>query len=96
MSSRMAALSALHRVEHPRSLRTLLSEHFYRPGNDCCDREYSTFDRGYRRLTALAIHRFQNNHSPFDAAKEQIAKDGEANAMLRRKYRAPFVAPEKV
>jgi hypothetical protein len=55
MSSRMAALSARHRVEHPRSSRTLLSEHFYRPGNDCCDREYSTFDRGYRRLTAAAV-----------------------------------------
>jgi hypothetical protein len=32
----------------------------------------------------------------FDPAKEQIVKDGAANAMLRRKYRTPFVVPEKV
>jgi predicted dehydrogenase len=32
----------------------------------------------------------------FDPAKEQIVKDQEANAMLKRKYRAPFVVPEKV
>src|SRR5262249_7084166 len=32
----------------------------------------------------------------FDPAKEQIAKDDDANAMLRREYRAPFVVPEKV
>jgi predicted dehydrogenase len=32
----------------------------------------------------------------FDPTKEQIVKDHEANAMLRRKYRAPFVVPEKV
>jgi len=32
----------------------------------------------------------------FDPKKEQIIKDAEANAMLRRKYRAPFVVPEKV
>jgi predicted dehydrogenase len=32
----------------------------------------------------------------FDPAKEQIVKDPEANAMLRRKYRQPFVVPEKV
>jgi predicted dehydrogenase len=32
----------------------------------------------------------------FDPAKEQIIKDQEANAMLRRKYRDPFVVPEKV
>lgn len=32
----------------------------------------------------------------FDPAKQQIVKDVEANAMLRRKYRAPFVVPEKV
>ncbi len=32
----------------------------------------------------------------FDPAKEQIVKDAEANAMLRRKYREPFVVPEKV
>lgn len=32
----------------------------------------------------------------FDPVKEQIVKDSEANAMLRDKYRAPFVVPEKV
>jgi hypothetical protein len=32
----------------------------------------------------------------FDPAKEMIVKDAEANAMLRDKYRAPFVVPEKV
>jgi hypothetical protein len=32
----------------------------------------------------------------FDPAKEMIVKDPEANAMLRDKYRAPFVVPEKV
>jgi Oxidoreductase family, C-terminal alpha/beta domain len=32
----------------------------------------------------------------FDPAKEQIVKDSEANAMLRAKYRQPFVVPEKV
>lgn len=32
----------------------------------------------------------------FDPVKEQIIKDPEANAMLRRKYREPFVVPEKV
>lgn len=32
----------------------------------------------------------------FDPAKEQIVKDAEANSMLRDKYRAPFVVPEKV
>src|SRR5262245_52273436 len=32
----------------------------------------------------------------FDPAKEQIVKDGKANDMLRRKYREPFVVPEKV
>jgi Oxidoreductase family, C-terminal alpha/beta domain len=32
----------------------------------------------------------------FDPAKEQIVKDPEANAMLRRKYRQPFVVPDKV
>lgn len=32
----------------------------------------------------------------FDPVKEQIAKDAEANGMLRDKYRAPFVVPEKV
>jgi hypothetical protein len=26
--------------------------------------------------------------------KEQIVKDAQANAMLRRKYREPFVVPE--
>jgi predicted dehydrogenase len=30
----------------------------------------------------------------FDPVKEQIVKDAEANAMLRRKYREPFVVPE--
>lgn len=32
----------------------------------------------------------------FDPVKEQIVKDAEANGMLRDKYRAPFVVPEKV
>ena len=32
----------------------------------------------------------------FDPVKEVIVKDPEANAMLRREYRAPFVVPEKV
>ncbi len=32
----------------------------------------------------------------FDPAKEQIVRDSQANAMLRDKYRAPFVVPEKV
>ncbi len=32
----------------------------------------------------------------FDPAKEMIVKDSEANAMLRDKYRAPFVVPENV
>jgi predicted dehydrogenase len=32
----------------------------------------------------------------FDPVKEKIANDQEANAMLRRQYRAPFVVPEKV
>jgi predicted dehydrogenase len=32
----------------------------------------------------------------FDPAKEQVVNDKEANAMLRRQYRAPFVVPEKV
>lgn len=32
----------------------------------------------------------------FDPLKEQIVGDVEANNMLRRKYRAPFVVPEKV
>ena len=32
----------------------------------------------------------------FDPVTEQIAGDAEANAMLRRKYRTPFVVPEKV
>ncbi|MBC7924994.1 MAG: Gfo/Idh/MocA family oxidoreductase [Bryobacteraceae bacterium] len=32
----------------------------------------------------------------FDPATEQIVGDSEANAMLRRNYRAPFVVPEKV
>ena len=32
----------------------------------------------------------------FDPAKEMIVNDKEANAMMRRQYRAPFVVPEKV
>ena len=32
----------------------------------------------------------------FDPAKEQIVNDGNANEMLRRNYREPFVVPEKV
>jgi len=32
----------------------------------------------------------------FDPAREQIVKDTQANTMLRDKYRAPFVVPEKV
>ena len=32
----------------------------------------------------------------FDPVKEQIVRDTQANAMLRDKYRAPFVVPEKV
>jgi hypothetical protein len=32
----------------------------------------------------------------FDSKKETIIGDDEANAMLTRKYRAPFVVPEKV
>lgn len=32
----------------------------------------------------------------FDPVKEQVIKDPEANAMLRDKYRAPFVVPERV
>ncbi len=32
----------------------------------------------------------------FDVAKEQFVHDKEANAMLRRQYRAPYVVPEKV
>jgi predicted dehydrogenase len=32
----------------------------------------------------------------FDPAKEMITNDPKANAMLRDKYRAPFVVPEKV
>ena len=32
----------------------------------------------------------------FDPIKEQIIRDPEAQAMLRRKYRQPFVVPEKV
>jgi predicted dehydrogenase len=32
----------------------------------------------------------------FDAVEDQVIKDQEANAMLRRKYREPFVVPEKV
>ena len=32
----------------------------------------------------------------FNAVSGQITGDAEANAMLRRKYRAPFVVPEKV
>jgi hypothetical protein len=32
----------------------------------------------------------------FDPVKEQIVKDAQANAMLRDKYRAPYVVPEKV
>ena len=32
----------------------------------------------------------------WDPVKEQIVKDSEAQAMLRRQYRQPFVVPEKV
>jgi predicted dehydrogenase len=32
----------------------------------------------------------------FDPAKESVVNDKEANAMLRRQYRAPYVVPEKV
>jgi len=32
----------------------------------------------------------------FDPLKAKIVGDVEANNMLRRKYRAPFVVPEKV
>lgn len=32
----------------------------------------------------------------FDPATEQILKDSEAAAMMKRKYRSPFVVPEKV
>ncbi|HKX31913.1 MAG TPA: Gfo/Idh/MocA family oxidoreductase [Blastocatellia bacterium] len=32
----------------------------------------------------------------FDPVKEQVQKDSEATAMLRRQYRQPFVVPEKV
>jgi hypothetical protein len=32
----------------------------------------------------------------FDSAKEQIVKDGKANDMLRRRYREPGLAPEKI
>ena len=32
----------------------------------------------------------------FDGAKEQVVGDAEANALLTRPYRAPFVIPEKV
>jgi predicted dehydrogenase len=32
----------------------------------------------------------------FDPAKEMIVNDKQANAMMRRQYRAPFVVPEKV
>lgn len=32
----------------------------------------------------------------FDPVKEQFVGDAEANKMLKRKYRAPFVVPEKV
>jgi GFO/IDH/MocA oxidoreductase family protein len=32
----------------------------------------------------------------FDPVKSEIIKDPEANAMLRQKYRAPYVVPDKV
>ncbi len=32
----------------------------------------------------------------FDGAQEQVVGDAEANALLTRPYRAPFVVPEKV
>jgi hypothetical protein len=32
----------------------------------------------------------------FDSTKEQIVNDAEANGMLRRKYREPFIVPETV
>jgi len=32
----------------------------------------------------------------FDPATEHFISDGEANAMLTRNYRAPFVVPERV
>jgi hypothetical protein len=32
----------------------------------------------------------------FDAQQERFAGDDEANRMLTRQYRAPFVVPEKV
>jgi hypothetical protein len=32
----------------------------------------------------------------FDSAKDQIVKDAEANALLRRTYRAPFAVPETI
>jgi hypothetical protein len=57
--------------EHPRSSRTLFSEHFYRPGKDCCGREYGAFACVYHKLTALAIHRFQNKHSPGESHNEE-------------------------
>jgi hypothetical protein len=32
----------------------------------------------------------------FDAARERFVNDAEANALVSRRYRAPFVVPEKV
>ena len=32
----------------------------------------------------------------WDAAKERLIADAEADALLTRKYRAPYIVPEKV
>ena len=32
----------------------------------------------------------------WDAQKERFARDSEADALLTRKYRAPYIVPEKV
>jgi hypothetical protein len=48
-------------------------------------------------LMHLANISYRTGHClEFDPAKEVIAGNPKANAMLRDKYRAPFVVPEKV
>ncbi len=65
------------------------------------DHRKLTADIEQGHLSAALVHMANTSYRlgrklHFDPAKESYINDAQANAMLTRKYRAPFVVPEKV
>jgi predicted dehydrogenase len=62
---------------------------------------YATFERMAEHLKDNGVQLEESNYRlgrklVIDAEKEQIVGDAEANKLLRREYRAPFVVPDSV